>query len=171
MLRAVAGIDCEVKLESELPIPVVREPSMSLFGDGDLCRVADCKVGATNTIPGAMFIEPAALVTFGTLPGLTDPCLDTGIQPAATVKDAPLAMCGGDRARWLCNLSRLRARAEHLGAEDIAVAACEGRLVIVACVETDEPTDVHDREIGKWPDVGVRLPAVAGGIPVGVGVR
>lgn len=174
MLRAVDGIDCEAKLESELPIPVVRELSISLFGDGDLCQIVVCKVGATNTTADAMFIEPDAFVTFGNLPGAKaiDPCLDTGMQPAATVKDAPLEMRGGDIARWLCSLSRLRARAGHFGA-DTTVANCGGRVVtrVAACVETDEPTEAHDRESDALPE-GVRLPSDTGVcVPLGVGVR
>lgn len=94
------------------------------------------------------------------------------MQPAATVKDAPLAVCDGDRTRWLCSLSRLRARAGNLGAD--SPAACGGRADTgaAACVETDEPMDVHDREIVMRPGVGVRL-AVSTGvcIPLGVGVQ
>lgn len=177
MLRAVDGIDCEAKLESELPIPVVRELSISLFGDGDLCRRLVCKVGATNTTDGAevFLMEPDALFTFWILPGATviDPCLDMGMQPAVTVKDAPLEMCGGDIARWLCNLSRLRARAEHFGAAETTVADCGGRVVtrVAACVETDEPIETHDRESGALPD-GVRLPTGTGVcVPLGVGAQ
>lgn len=97
MLRAVDGIDCEVKLERELPIPVVREPSISLRGDGDLRRIVVWTAGATRT----RFMDPAELVTLGPLPGATliDPCRDAGMQAAATVKDAPLAMSGGESAR------------------------------------------------------------------------
>jgi hypothetical protein len=167
VLRAVDGIDCEAKLETELPIPVVRELSMSLFGDGDLCRIVVCKVGATKTTAGAMFVEPNVLFTFETLPAQTvmDPCLGTGMQPAATVKDAPLEMCGGAVTQWLCNLGELRARAEHFGAAGATVADCGGRddTLDAACVETDEPIEAHDRESGALSE-GVR-------IPFGVGVQ
>lgn len=174
MLRAVDGIDCEAKLESELPIPVVREPSISFRGDGDLCRIVVWTVGATYTIPGTRFIDPGALVTFGAVPGATliDPGRDTGMQPAATVKDAPLAMSRGEGARWLCNRATLCARAGNMGA-DIATA-CGGRAVIgaAACVETDEPMEVHDREITMRPGVGVRMPFGTGVcVPLGRGVR
>lgn len=158
MLRAVDGIDCEAKLESEAPIPVVLELSSSLLGDGDLCRIVACRLGATNTTPGALF-------TLGTLPGATaiDPCLDMGMQPAATVKEAPLEMCGGDSISWLCNPSKPRARAEDIGAAGNAAAGCGGRAIarIVACVETDEPMEAHDRESGALPE-GMRLPTATG---------
>lgn len=176
MLRAVDGIDCEAKLESELPMPVVRELSISLCGDGDACRIVVCKVGATNTTAGATFIAPDALCTFGTLPEATviDPCLDMGTQPAATVNDAPLLTCGGDIARWLCGLSRLRARAEHFGASCTTAVECGGRIVTRTAVfeEMDEPNEVHDRDSGALTE-GVRLPSSGTGVrvPLGVGVR
>lgn len=172
VLRAVDGIECEAKLESELPIPVVREPSISFRGDGDVCRITIWTAGATSTPIGAKFIDPGALIVFGATLGkvLIDPCLDPAMQPAATVNEAPLAMCGGESARWLCSRSRLRARTENLRADGAVVTICgahEG-----ACVETDEPMEAQDRVIGIRLGVVVRLPAGAGVcVPPGVGVR
>lgn len=162
MLRAVDGIDWEAKLDSELPIPVVQEPSKFLFGDGDGCRDG-CRivvgvVRVKSTTPGT-FIDPDGLVTFEALPGVTlmDPCLHTGMQPAATDSDAPLMSCGGDSARLLCGLSRLRALA-------IAVTGCGDRANgATDCVEGDELILVHDREIGM-PEVGVRLETAGVGV-------
>lgn len=176
MLRAVDGNDCEAKLERELPMPVVREPSISLFGDGDACRIVGCEVGPTNTTAGVTFTAPGAVFTFWTLTEVTviDPCLDMDTPAAATVNEAPLQVCGGDITRWLCGLSRLRARAEHFGASGTTAADCGSRIVArtAVCVQTDEPNEVHDLESGALTE-GVRLQSSCAGVrvPLDVGVQ
>lgn len=123
-------------------------------------------VGVRNTTPGTC-IDPDARVTFGTLPGVTliDPCLDTGRQPAATDNDAPLVSCGGDSARWVCGLSRLRALAEHFDVTNIAVTDCGDRVANVAtdCAEAVKLIRVHVCEIGM-PELGVRLRSAGVGV-------
>jgi len=93
VLRAVIGMEFESKLVSELPIPVVREPSISLPlpDDDDAHRIMVRTVGATMT--AQLAATPGAQGAM-----LTNLWLEAGIQPAATVNEAPLVVCLGESA-------------------------------------------------------------------------